>query len=171
MLLHTNSAGDNPAMAHGRANEGNARDWYCKKYGKEVFELSLCVPLWDPRIGGSPDGLVWEPNCPLGPAGMIEIKCPSPDKGMYNSLKELPEEWYVPPEGDYSHIKWEHYDQMQGCMAILNRTWCDYIVYSTGDSTQHVERIPFNPKYWWQELYPSLCRFMDDLQFHKYLLR
>lgn len=147
---------DNPAMAHGRRYESEARDDYKKKYGYAVSELSLSIPKWDLRIGASPDGLIYDPKCPLGPLGALEIKCPH--KGMYDGLL-----WRLQQTETvlgYDHIKPEHYDQMQGQMAVLQRSWCDYFVYSKPiDGRIYTERIPFDREYWQNELYPEICRF------------
>lgn len=145
-------------IEHGVETEPIARDWYEKEYGVKVEQVGLAVPKWDYRIGGSPDGLV-------GENGMIEIKCPVSmyqgliDKIDFASLetRNRDSEFRVPP----SHIWTSHYDQMQGCMAILGRDCCDYVVYSTGDESVYTERIPFNKDYWWKTLYPRIAAFLD----------
>jgi len=53
---------------------------------------------------------------------------------------------------------------MIGNMAVMNKEWCDYIVYSTFDSKVYLERIYFNEKYWNEVLYPGLKFFIEQLK-------
>lgn len=144
------------AMAHGTKKEPEARDWYCSTYKVEVEELGLAVPKWDNRIGASVDGNV------IGTDGIIEIKCPLK---MYGPLMKRTQEvssGKIFDKYDHSHIWDGHYCQMQGCMAILGKKWCDYIVYATESQNVYVERIPFNEDFWNQELYPGINTFFRD---------
>lgn len=140
------------AMNHGTDYEPMARDWYMKNYNVEVEELGLAIPKWDSRIGGSVDGDV------INTTGIIEIKCP---KTMYYPLIK---KMNTPgPTIDYKHI-WEgHYCQMQGCMAIMGKEWCDYIVYATESNKIYVERIPFDSNFWNNELYPKIDYFLKNI--------
>ena len=144
-------------MNHGTREEPNARRWYEKAYHVDVEEIGLVVPTWNFHLGGSVDGIV------KGTEGIIEIKCP---KKMYRPLKEhiRAREIGWTPRSPYfrSHIWPTHYDQMQGGMAILDKKWCDYIVYATEDGEAHCERILFNEKYWKESLYPKIQSFLSD---------
>ncbi|MEK7070241.1 MAG: lambda exonuclease family protein [Patescibacteria group bacterium] len=133
----------NGAMQHGIDNEDNARKFYEETTGNKVVEVGLCIPLWDKRIGGSPDGLVGDDGC-------IEIKCP---KRMYPKLTIEP--------FNMANITPSHFDQMQGCMAILGRKWCDYVVYATESENVFIERVPFDEKYWNETLYFAIKDFLD----------
>ena len=75
-------------------------------------------------------------------------------------LQTLPSKQFYKKE--YSHILESHYCQMQGCMAITEKDWCDYIVYATGDNKVYVERIYRDTLYWNQFLYPRICQFLKD---------
>lgn len=143
------------AMNHGTVFEPIAREWYEKQYGVKVEELGLAVPKWNSRIGGSVDGDV------LNTDGIIEIKCPKIMYGpLLNKIKKSQENTnsLVP-----SHIWYSHYCQMQGCMAILGKKWCDYIVYATESQNIYVERIQFNQYFWDNELYPAINNFLDNI--------
>lgn len=120
------------AIQHGVEMEPVAISWYEKKFRQFVDEVGFAVPKFDERIGGSPDGLV-------GKDGMVEIKCP---RSMYNKIKD------------------EHYDQIQGCLQIFDRQWCDYVVYSTSDKKIFVQRIRRDDKYWQEVLYPQIQDFL-----------
>lgn len=148
-------------MKHGSEQEQNARIWYENKYDVKVEEVGLAVPKWNFHLGSSVDGIVEGMN------GIIEIKCPA--RGVYQPLKDyvkLVESGWKPSKPLYhDHIYTSHYDQMQGGMAILQKDWCDYIVYSTSDSQVYCERILFNKKYWDECLYPKLEEWLDDKLF------
>jgi len=120
-----------------------------------VEEVGLVVPKWNFHLGSSVDGIV------KGEKGIVEIKCP---KKMYGPLTDHEKQlsFGCEPESRYYHKHiWEsHYAQMQGGMAILDREWCDYVVYSTTDCKVYKERILFNKEYWENKLYPSLQSFL-----------
>ncbi len=99
-----------------------------------VTESGLHV--WDkyPWLAASPDGLVRE----NGEVGILEIKCPF-------SLKLYPK---IP---DY------YMDQMQGIMGILGCSWCDFVVWTP--SAMSIQRVPFDKKYWQEQLFPDLRDF------------
>lgn len=139
-------------MDYGTETEPKAREWYERTRNVKVKEYGLAVPKWNIYIGGSPDGII------EGTDGIIEIKCP---EKMYGPLKER---MTKPPPSDpycHSHIWPTHYDQMQGCMAILNKSYCDYIVFSPPDGLAYVERIHFNRAYWETQLYPKIQEFLE----------
>ena len=153
-------------MDIGTKMEPEARTWYEKSRGVTVKEYGLAVPKWNMYIGGSPDGIIDNSD------GIIEIKCP---ERMYKPLKDKMEacsddscedDDTIVENGSkdpfaHSHIWPTHYDQMQGCMAILNKSFCDYIVYSAPENLVYVERIPFNRIYWETELYPKIYYFIE----------
>lgn len=127
----------------GKDNEPKGRDWYELNFGVKVNEVGLAVPKWDNRIGASSDGEV------EGTQGIIEIKSPL---NLYRSLKT--------EEVVETRIMASHYDQMQGTMAIMNKEWCDYVVYPHLDDEVYVERVYFDSPYW-EELYRELTPFLD----------
>ncbi len=141
-------------MDHGTNEEPNARRWYEKKYGVVVEEIGLVVPTWDFHLGASVDGVVKDQD------GIIEIKCPAK---MYQPLRNhmtLRATGWKPKMYYHAHIWPSHYDQMQGGMAILDKKWCDYIVYSTSEKQVYCERVLFNQNYWDGYLYPALQAFL-----------
>ena len=50
-------------------------------------------------------------------------------------------------------------------MAILNRKWCDYIVYTK--EQVFVQRIKFDREYWDNVLYSGICKFLDECRSDK----
>ncbi len=136
----------NKAMQHGTNTEHLARKWYCERFNVEIIERGLAIPKWYTKIGASTDGEI------INSEGLIEIKCP---QKMYKKLvtnTQLP---------IHERIVMSHYDQIQGSLAILNKKWCDYIVFSTGDNQVYVEKIHFDDVYWNNDLFPKLKLFVE----------
>ena len=52
-----------------------------------------------------------------------------------------------------------HYDQMQMQMAVMNLSWCDYLVFCIPDNFVYLERIQFDQEYWAK--YPDVKAAMD----------
>lgn len=173
-------------MKHGSDTEDIARRKYMDIRGVIVDEVGLAVWKDNPYLGASLDGDVRDDSSSSQPpnlnpngkpqetpnlnqeraerkGGMLEIKCPL---RMYRPLKLKAEGRSLDYPADphnynrrYPHIWPTHYAQMQGCMAICNKEWCDYFVYAVEDNLCYLERIPFDPDYW-NELYDQLQHFI-----------
>jgi hypothetical protein len=159
-------------MAHGTKMEPFVRQHYEQLDRVHVEEWGLVVPEWNPHLGASVDGLVlpYPPSTLKGfqdqwslADGLLEIKCP---QNMYKPLTQhyaALESGWEPRPYHRTHIYESHYDQMQGCMAILEKEWCDYVVYCSKKKLMYRERIEFNPNYWNNVLYPSLQDFIEHI--------
>ena len=99
----------------------------------------------------------------INPFGLVEVKCP------YASRNRTPFEaascgnffCEVDQQGNLN-LKRNHpyFCQVQGQMAITERKWCDFLVYTNkGIST---ERIEFDPEFWNNKLLPKLTDFYDN---------
>ena len=53
-----------------------------------------------------------------------------------------------------------YYAQVQGQMAIGERPWCDFIVFTTLSIS--VERIKYENNYWGHTVLPNLISFYDN---------
>lgn len=148
MILGKKKKEMNEAMLHGIQTEPKARKWYEERFCCKIKESGIFIPKWDLRIGASLDGEVEGTN------GMIEIKCP---KKMYFDLTES-----NVPIGNGRIIS-SYYDQMQGCMAITNKEWCDFIVYCEPENRVFVKRVIFDKKYWNDVLYPKIDEFLSRM--------
>lgn len=141
---------------HGTTTEPEARKWYSQTRGVDVVEVGLAVPKWEPRIGTSLDGDI------VGTDGIIEIKSPLQ---MYAPLDEhmskIKSGW-KPPVHYHDHIWDTHYAQMQGQMKIMEKKWCDYIVFAKQSNRVYVERVLFNQSYWDDILWPGIQYFIDN---------
>ena len=154
------------AMEHGTKTEPIACQWYEKNKGVVVKDLGMVIPKWNPYIGVSVDGVVFnQPTASLSPVdgiGIIEIKCP---QRMYNPLYAYDngERLDIPNSitKGFDHIWKSHYDQMMMGMAVLKMPWCDYIVYCTSENKVFTQRIPWNQDYWTRELYPKTINFIE----------
>ena len=145
----------NEHMLRGIEHEDAVRKWYEKTNKVTVEEVGFAYMHDRPYIGVSPDGLVEKD-------GLIEIKCP---KRLYWLLKKRSWRSYDiwTSQGDYSrpnHIFASHYTQMQMQMAIMERKWCDYVVYSLAEDLVYEERVEFNEVYW-NALLKDLDKFVD----------
>jgi len=135
---------DNAAMQHGHKYEPYARKWYEKQYNCKVKELGLCVCKWDITIGASVDGIVIDTD------GIIEVKSPQKMyKPLQNYIDHVNRGW-KPEAGYKDHIWKTHYSQMQHAMFVLNKKWCDYIVYCTSTGQIFTQRIKFDMEFWKQ---------------------
>lgn len=146
----------NSLMEHGIVTEPEARNWYKTLFNVDVKEVGIAIPKWDIRIGATVDGNVMNTD------GIIEIKCP---KKMYKPLTDhihkLSHGWTPSKENIHNHIWVSHYDQMIGNMAVLNKQWCDYVVYCTPENQVYTERIFFDKDYWYS-LYSHLTTFIQS---------
>ena len=53
-----------------------------------------------------------------------------------------------------------YYCQVQGQLAIGNRPWCDFIVYTQKGLS--IDRVNFDREFWSNKLYPKLIEFYDN---------
>ena len=156
--LKQNKKFSNEAIEHGIKMEPIARNFYSELYKVEVKEIGFAVPVWYPKIGCSPDGIIYVDSKETNK--IIEIKCP---KQMYDQLSVRN---YLISEGvkfdlfNHSHINTTHYDQIQGNLAILNKEYCDYIVFVNKDD-YYIETIPFN-KIYWELLFEKIKIFCNE---------
>jgi YqaJ-like viral recombinase domain len=140
MLNRKKYSGKIPALEYGCENEARARMEYEKRTGNAVEETGFWTRSDCAFLGGSPDGIVTDKK--TGEEGLLEIKCPYSGRAM--GLKEYSQTpssvlesdgrggYYLNPSHEYNY-------QMQGCMYILKKKWCDFVVMTEAEI--HVERI------------------------------
>lgn len=149
-------------MDWGTQHEDEARKWYEETMGKRVEEIGLVVPKWNPYLGVSVDGCVMvDGKEPWETPGMIEIKCP---KTMYDHLTFYTHKCQLgwkPPKNYHNHIIGSHWCQIQGCLGIMGKKWCDYVVYCPINEKTFVEHIKFDRKNWDTFLLPKLQIFIE----------
>lgn len=135
------------AMRHGTMTEPLAREWYQRVTGNRVDQVGLAIPKWNQRLGASADGLV-------GSDGMIEIKCPL---RMYNNVKVYCHLRSKGREGPLP-VSPSHYAQIQTNLAILDRDYCDYVVYVGDDN--FIYRVARDRDYW-DKLYRRVVHLLE----------
>ena len=156
------------AMLWGIEHEEKAKQVYLQyQHANGHSGLFVCasgvrISVHHPFLGASPDGSVYDPNADY-PYGFLEIKCPHSHRD-----KTVIEACYYPSffcclqeEGGKAIpiLKRNHpyFAQIQGQMAIGERKWCDFVVYTLQGVS--VERIHFDALYWQAELLPKLEQF------------
>lgn len=119
-----------------------------------------------PFLGASPDAVVHDPTDRF-PFGLAEVKCPYSFR--YQTPFEAAEskdfccQLELNSSGSPSlKLKTTHpyFCQVRGQMAITERKCCDFVVYTQKGIS--IERIPFNPEFWTNELLPKLTMFYDN---------
>lgn len=114
----------------GSETEDEARKIYELENMVEVKQIGFAILESNPIVGGSPDGLV-------GDDGIIEIKCPDSNTFTGYLLGDSIVKGYMA--------------QIQGNLWILDRSWCDFIVYDPRvireDLRIHIVRVNRDDEY------------------------
>lgn len=126
------------AMQWGIDMESVAKQAYINsvKDKHELFEIDdagLYVNPQAPHLGASTDGLI---SCSCCGLGVLEIKCP------YSAKDTIPTSvTYIEAiDGEFKlSKKHDYYYQIQGQMAVLERSYCDFVCWTPLDV--HIERI------------------------------
>ena len=94
------------------------------------------------------------------PHGVLEIKYPA--LAQSTSIKDVctskPSFFLKAINGGYK-LKPNHnyFYQVQGQMHIINRKWCDFVVWTPADSSDLlIQRIEYDHKFWNEKMYPQL---------------
>lgn len=144
-------------MDHGTRLEAGVRERYSQTQNVHVTEVGLCIPKWDTRLGAAADGEINED-------GIIEIKCP---QRMYESIEhymyQIENKKRVRDDYDYEHIVHSQYLQMQMTMKVMNKKWCNLIVYASSSAQEHMETVLYNPVYWEKVIAPALEVYLDSV--------
>lgn len=112
-----------------------------------------------PYLGASPDVYVF-----VNQFGLAEIKCPRDIPPEDASKKtDFCCKLSIQTNGaKVVELKRNHpyFAQIQGQLAITERKWCDFVVFTTKGIS--VERIEYDPKFWEDKLLPKLTSFYDS---------
>ena len=132
-----------------------------------VSPSGFFVSSTHPFLGASPDGAVYDPSNSQQPFGFIEVKCP------YSARDDTPVDACAlsgfcctlectPGGNQQLKLKENHnyFAQIQGQMAIGDRPWCDFVIYTKKGIS--IQRITFNQDYWERTLLPRLTSFYDN---------
>lgn len=114
------------AMEHGNDTEPRARAFYELESGNDVQQCGF-IPHPDlANSGASPDGLI-------GTDGLVEIKCPQPNKHIKNLMGGSIDKGYAL--------------QMQWQMECTGREWCDFVSFNPSFPSElqlHIQRVAFD---------------------------
>ena len=150
------------AMRWGQEHEQDARDTYKKTYpSSTVTKSGLVIDKDHGWLACSPDDLVTDPSA-RDPLGVVEYKCPYSAKETNNMEEASQLKTFLAQLVDGKLVlKHNHnyYYQVQGCMAICGRSWCDFVMWTPQWTS--VERIKYDSDFW-GKVVPSLQRFYDN---------
>ena len=100
-------------------------------------------------MGASPDGAVYDPSHKDAPFGFVEIKCPYSVRDL-TPIEASHTPGFCCVENNLGNLelkeKHSYFVQVQGQMAIGERPWCDFVIYT--QKGINVQRISFNQDYW-----------------------
>ena len=102
------------------------------------------------------------------PFGLLEIKCPfsfhdktseeaAASDGSFCSQIKLYSDGKTSLQLKQSH---PYFCQVQGQMAIAERMWCDFVVYT--EKKISIEQVEFDKNFWNNDLLPKLKTFYDN---------
>lgn len=98
------------------------------------------------------------------PFGLVEVKCPFSHKNRTPLQAGESRDLFCSVELNWPSLKLKcshpYFCQVQGQMAITERCWCDFVVYT--EKGLSVEGIQFDEDFWKKELLPKLTAFYDN---------
>ena len=158
-----------PATQHGIDHEQTAvREYIAHQQSHGHLQLTVApsgflISSEHPFLGASPDGAVYDPANTLSPFGFLEVKCPYTARNILPSEACLDSTFCcdLDPQTGSLVLKRNHsyYCQIQGQMAIGERPWCDFVIYTQRGI--HVQREFFDEVFW-RELLVKLTSFYDN---------
>ena len=159
-----------PATSYGLEKESTAiKDYvsYQQCHGHVGLVVAASGVIINPSycfLGASPDGAVYDPVSLDKPFGFLEVKCP------YSTRSSTPIEacgtsgFFCTVDAASGQLKLteshQYYAQIQGQMAIGERPWCDFVVFTLKGIS--IQRIPFDHDFWSDKLFPRLETFYND---------
>ncbi len=160
------------ATTWGITNESIAIEEYIKykhEQGNDCITVDpsgFIVSEIHPFLGASPDGTVYDPTCTNNPFGSIEVKCPYSHRNRTPIEAGFSASFFscVQSVGNLNVLRLRqnhiYYAQVQGQMAVGDRKWCDFVVFTSKGIS--IERINYDEDYWKDTLLPKLEHFYDN---------
>ena len=158
-----------PAMRYGIEMEPVAIAQYVQHQnthghpGLTVSSSGFIRSASHPFLGASPDGVVYDPSNSQQPFGFVEVKSPYKVRNILPAQACSTLGFFCTIDGTgHLQLKKNHsyYAQVQGQMAVGQRPWCDFVVYTTKQIS--VQRIGFDESFWKDALLPKLSAFYDN---------
>ena len=150
LLCYDKTEFDGPSVRWGRSHERAALRTYENSNKKKHEQLKvqtsgLRINSKFPHLGSSPDGLV---SCKCCGKGLVEVKCPFTSR--FKVPSEACEDSKFPCVMKDGKLKLKrnhnYYYQVQGQMALCNRNFCDFFVWTLKGFAH--ERIVFDQEFW-----------------------
>ena len=166
-LLYQSSLLSAPSIRWGRENEENARkayNSYMQGNGHphlRTLRAGLVIHPQHGWLGCSPDDWVVDPDVIENSNGIAEYKCP------YTARDLTPQEACTRIPAFFCSLqdqnitlsrKHNYYFQVQGALAVTQRKWCDFIVWTPMGLS--IERIKFDQSFW-ETMLTKLELFFD----------
>lgn len=156
-----------PATEWGRQKEALALKMYVQfqiensHAGLYCCRSGLVISEMYPHLGASPDAVVHDPSTEVQ-FGVAEVKCPYSVRSVTPQEAAKSSTFFCFLDEGKLKLKRTHnyFCQVQGQMALTEREWCDFIVYT--EKGISVERIKFDADFWSNDLLPKLNSFFDN---------
>jgi len=160
-------------MRHGISSERHAITRFkqmmrIKHRGIKFTNPGMTISLTEPYISVTPD-LEIECTCCIG-KGVCEVKCPpSVPENKAPSAKTYSR--HLEKIGGQNKLRRssEYYYQIQGQMAVLDRSYAYFFVFNIANRSFHMERIEFDLNFW-KEMLSNLKLFWKTYVFPTLLL-
>ena len=169
-LLHSQSFSTN-ATEWGKENEPIALQKYVQHQlstghtGLVTCSAGFVVSEEYPFLGASPDAFVYDPSS-TNQLGLAEIKCPYKYRELHPEDASQQTDFCckLSTRSDGTKVvqlkrRHPYYSQIQGQLAITDRKWCDFVVYTKKGIS--IERIDNDTEFWENKLLPKLTAFYD----------
>jgi hypothetical protein len=155
-----------PAIKYGIEKEKCALKKYLSfmhSHGHPDLTVTECGVIINPShefLGASPDGAVHDPSN-SEPYGFLDLKCPYSARNITPLEACSKPAFFCDINAATGHLTLkENHAQVQGQMAIGERPWSDFVVYTMKGIS--IQRIPFNHTFWTDKLFPKLNSFYDN---------
>lgn len=146
------------ATRYGKRYEPIARGTLEAKLGRTIYPCGLIIDPEIPGLGASPDGIIDEDT-------LVEIKYLYSAKrySIEDAIsKKLPAVYKIFKNGDITKVnkRHEYYYQMQGQLHIVNRKYCEFLLW-TPHSNVHLT-IKRDDNFWKTKMEPLLIEFYNN---------
>ena len=160
ILYNSTDLSEVPAIQWVIKNESQAQQQYTESMSLrhtnfKCTSVGLVINLLYPHLGASPDGFI---SCDCCGDGVIEIKCPY--SGRECHPKDLRGKLFLNSDGRLKHSH-KYYTQIQGQLAVTDRSFCDFIVWTPKGFEQ--ERVVVNASFWEKVQRKLTCFFVEHL--------
>ena len=149
------------SLRWGRENEDNARKAYQEEMARRGTPISttrsgLVICQTNGCLACSPDDWVEDGNVE-DTHGILEYKCPYASRDI-TPAEACKTKGFFCTLDENNSIRLKHnsnyYYQVQGGLAITNRKWCDFVVWTPKGLS--IERINADATFWTETMLPKL---------------